>query len=611
MTSFVGTNPNQVPTNSDLGRFAFLDYIGWDDTGAAIPVIAAASAITPVLKITRISGTGIINTIIPPIDFINGGQLVLIPTGRFSFDTTGNIAVAMTADVSKPLTLTYDAVVKKWYPSYSNTINNLVVNSSLSNNVSVSIGNSVTITGNDTLTLSNVKIVTNSGNFTCDIANHTLVVGKQITITGTNTGDSTVATGTYYIIATNGTTTFQLSSIFDSTAITTIAGVLGTTTGLTFTCAPVINVGRGGNVVYDNNTSKVTILQASTSAELASVITDYTGTAGKLVFSNSPVINGATINGDLIVNGSTTFNSSSFSLDDKNLRLGAVNIVSGITGTISSTSITTTVVSMSSVVGLVPGMTVGRVSGTGQFGGSPYIVSIDSTSQITITSTTANTTGTLVFDSGSASDATANGGGIILKSVSDKTLLWDSTNANWTSSENLNIASTKLYKINNVAVLSSTSVLSDASQTAIIIGANATTSVTIGSATSGTTKVNYNLEVMQNIYARQNVTAYFSSDKRLKENIVPIQNPLDKILQLSGNTFKWTAEHYATQDQTMVKENDVGVIAQEVQSVLPEAVHERDNGTLAVDYQKIVPLLIECIKAQQLQINELLARGNT
>ena len=101
-------------------------------------------------------------------------------------------------------------------------------------------------------------------------------------------------------------------------------------------------------------------------------------------------------------------------------------------------------------------------------------------------------------------------------------------------------------------------------------------------------------------------TAYnTSSDYRLKENIAPITNPIDRLMALSGNTFKWTAEFYATQDQALFKEYDVGVIAQEVQSVLPAAVNERENGMLAVDYTKLIPLLIECIKAQQVEINEL------
>jgi hypothetical protein len=302
MTSFVGTNPNQVPTNSDLGRLAFLDYLGWDDTGAAIPVIASASVITPNLKITKVSGTAIINTITVPLDFINGGDLVLIPTGRFSFDTTGNIALSLVAEVSKPITMTYDAVGKKWYPSYSNTINNLNVNASLSNNVSMNVGTSVTINGTDNLTLSNVVISSVTGNFGCAVANNTLVVGKQVTITGTNTGTGVVPNGVYYIVATNGSVTFQLSATFGGNPIAT---TVGSTTGLTFTCAPVLNIGRGGDVVYNDNTSKLTAFASTTSSELAGVISDYTGTAGNLVYSGGP-----TLTGTVLVTGNITLNDT-------------------------------------------------------------------------------------------------------------------------------------------------------------------------------------------------------------------------------------------------------------------------------------------------------------
>jgi len=85
------------------------------------------------------------------------------------------------------------------------------------------------------------------------------------------------------------------------------------------------------------------------------------------------------------------------------------------------------------------------------------------------------------------------------------------------------------------------------------------------------------------------ITAFWSSDERLKDNIERIDDPLAKVLNLSGNTFRWNANSNKSG-------HDVGVIAQEVLSVLPEAVVTRDNGYLAVDYHKIIPLLVEAIK---------------
>ncbi len=92
----------------------------------------------------------------------------------------------------------------------------------------------------------------------------------------------------------------------------------------------------------------------------------------------------------------------------------------------------------------------------------------------------------------------------------------------------------------------------------------------------------------------------YSSDKRLKSNITPIKDALAKIVELSGVNFRWKSGARAGQA-------DVGVIAQDVQNVLPEAVHTDASGYLSVDYPKLVPLLIEAIKEQQTQIDTLKA----
>ena len=96
------------------------------------------------------------------------------------------------------------------------------------------------------------------------------------------------------------------------------------------------------------------------------------------------------------------------------------------------------------------------------------------------------------------------------------------------------------------------------------------------------------------------VIAFASSDKRLKDNIKPIEGALDKVSKISGNTFDWNEEK-----QNTYKGKDYGVIAQEIKDVMPELVDTRDNGYLAVKYDKIVPLLIESIKELKKEIEEL------
>lgn len=103
------------------------------------------------------------------------------------------------------------------------------------------------------------------------------------------------------------------------------------------------------------------------------------------------------------------------------------------------------------------------------------------------------------------------------------------------------------------------------------------------------------------ILASNDVVAFASSDERLKENITLIENPLDKIIQLGGYEFDWIQN----EEIHVHHGHDIGVIAQEVEKVLPELVTTRDNGYKAVKYEKIVALLIEGIKAQQSKIDSL------
>jgi hypothetical protein len=108
----------------------------------------------------------------------------------------------------------------------------------------------------------------------------------------------------------------------------------------------------------------------------------------------------------------------------------------------------------------------------------------------------------------------------------------------------------------------------------------------------------------------------FASDKRLKTNIRLLENPLSKINKLSGMTFNWNERANNLANYNM-DESYVGLFAQDVQSVLPEAVklapfdNDGNNNSisgenyLTVQYEKIVPLLIEAIKELEKEVNKL------
>jgi len=111
--------------------------------------------------------------------------------------------------------------------------------------------------------------------------------------------------------------------------------------------------------------------------------------------------------------------------------------------------------------------------------------------------------------------------------------------------------------------------------------------VGVANSTSGTIK------------ASGDIIAFQSSDERLKDNIKVIENASDKVSQLRGVEFDWN------DNQEIYEGHDVGVIAQDVEKVLPELVDTRKDGYKAVKYEKMVALLIEAIKDLQEENKEI------
>lgn len=110
------------------------------------------------------------------------------------------------------------------------------------------------------------------------------------------------------------------------------------------------------------------------------------------------------------------------------------------------------------------------------------------------------------------------------------------------------------------------------------------------------------------IRATNNVTAFYSSDARLKENVQPINNALGIVAAVGGKTFDWTdayiAEH-GGEDGYFIQKSDFGVIAQDVQAVFPLAVRKRPDGTLAVDYEKLVAVAFAAIDQLRAEVEAL------
>ena len=106
--------------------------------------------------------------------------------------------------------------------------------------------------------------------------------------------------------------------------------------------------------------------------------------------------------------------------------------------------------------------------------------------------------------------------------------------------------------------------------------------------------------VTGNIRATADITAYHSSDRRFKDNLTRISDPNEKIKKINGYEFDWNEKH-----EHYKNTHDVGVVAQEIEEVLPEVVSEREDGYKAVKYERIIALLIESNKDLLRRVEEL------
>jgi hypothetical protein len=124
-------------------------------------------------------------------------------------------------------------------------------------------------------------------------------------------------------------------------------------------------------------------------------------------------------------------------------------------------------------------------------------------------------------------------------------------------------------------------------------------SVGVGTAASGT---------YGEIRAINNITGYYSSDKKYKENVINIPDALNKVDAIGGKMFDWTdsyIQEHGGEDGYFVQKRDFGVIAQDVQAVFPEAVRTREDGSLAVDYSKLSALAFAAIIELKKEIEQL------
>jgi len=227
------------------------------------------------------------------------------------------------------------------------------------------------------------------------------------------------------------------------------------------------------------------------------------------------------------------------------------------------------------------------------------------TNSTTYANLQSNVSGVLPVANGGTGSATAAFSGenitsLNASSISSGTIANARTTASSSNGANTIVARDASGNFTAAVITATTFSGSGASITAL----NTTASYQVGSfgvgtAASGTTG---------EIRATNNITAYFSSDVKFKENIRPIDSALVKVSAIGGKYFDWTdayvAEH-GGEDGYFVQKSDFGVIAQDVQAVFPQAVRSRPDGSLAVDYEKLSALAFAAIAELKIELDKL------
>jgi hypothetical protein len=405
------------------------------------------------------------------------------------------------------------------------------------------------------------------------------------------------------------------------------------------------DVNIGGNITIGDNTTDTLNFVAALSSSLIPSITNafdlgsstkfwrdlyistgsikFVGAAGTVVGTLSNTGNGLALDGGVVANGNSSFGTSSAA-------------VTSVTGSLN----------VSGSISLIGALSASTITGIGNV--SLYSTSVDSR-LVTIEAVSASVKAVTDTFATSASVASATATSISTLSGSVKTVT-DALSGRVTTLEGTDISITLTGDVTGTGTITNLANVSFATTIAansVALGTDTTgdyvasmtagTGITVGTATGeGSTPVITNTGVTSavagtgvsvsagtgavtfsigqavatnsavtfaSVAASGDIVAYSTSDKRHKNNIQLIPNALEKVSKLNGVTWEWNDD---VEDVTKLSPK-TGLIAQEVQEVLPEVVTERENGFLGLDYSKMVGLLVEAIKEQQTQIAELKA----
>jgi hypothetical protein len=484
----------------------------------------------------------------------------------------------------------------------------------------LALGGSAVVTVGDTGTVTNTMLAGSIAN--AKLSNSSVTIGSTTTaLGGTNT------------------------SLAGLTSVTS-TGFTGALTGNAST-ATALQTARTINGVSFDGSANVTTLTAGTGVTVSGTqvsIGQAVGTSSNVTF------NDLTVSGNLTVNGTTTtINATTLDVADLNITVAknALSAVAangaGLTVNGPGTAATFTYTSaddrwnlnknlnVTTVYGALSGnattattlQTARNIQGV-SFNGSGDITVVTAGTGISVSGTTVTNTGILSITgtapvsasttSGattiSMAPATASVNGYMTSTYAAKL---DGIAAGATNVTNTNQLTNGAGYITGITSANVTTALgftpyNATNPSGYITASSNTSGIHTGAVSTGSACSTGALTVTGAITATGDVTAYYSSDRNLKTNIAQITGALTKVEAINGVTYNWNET--AVEQGKSADVREAGVIAQEVQAVLPEVVKTRDNGFLAVDYEKMVALLIEAVKELSAEVKDLKSQLN-
>jgi len=593
---------------SDAGTFKVFENYGPEpDASIYIDTAHATFRLAPfaAAKITATSITGSLSG-----NASTASKLETARTITLGGDLTGNVSFDGSAGVTLTATIAADSVALGT-DTTGNYVASLVAGTgiTLANNTGEGATPTITNSAPDqTVVLtagSNVSISGTYPNFTIASTdtNTTYTASTGLSLTGTAFSiDSSVVTLSGAQTLTNKT--IGGGQLVDAS----VANAKLTNSAVTVSAGT--GMSGGGSVSLG---SSITLTNAGVTSNVAGSGISVSGATGAVTITNSDRGSSQNIFKNFAVSGQTTVVADG---NDDTLTLA------GAGATTITTDASTDTITISSV-------------------NTTYSVGDGGLTQVNFTTTRRDKLDGIAAGATNVTNTNqlTNGAGYITASSSDTLTNKAGNISQWTNNSGYITSSGTAAAINQTVAAGSTanmlySQMADNDYARIIVG---------GASNSGYIAIDTADDGTEPIYARQytgvfssltrtatildgsgnttfpgDVTAY-SSDERLKENVQNIPNALDKVLSLNGVTFDWKQEALDAGFNPSIKVGDAGVLAQQVQNVLPQAVrfapfdrnHEGESISgkdyLTVQYEKLAPLFIEAIKEQQAQIELLKA----